>query len=66
MNPTEQTLRKLLSERVVLLDGAMGTMIQAHKLDEKAFLERVRPIWQKIARDLKAEDLLEEIVKAGR
>jgi len=37
MNPTEQTLRKLLSERVVLLDGAMGTMIQAHKLDEKAF-----------------------------
>ncbi|MGH7816159.1 MAG: homocysteine S-methyltransferase family protein, partial [Candidatus Binatia bacterium] len=25
------------SERIVLLDGAMGTMIQAHKLDEKAF-----------------------------
>ncbi len=37
MNQTEQTLRKLLSERIVLLDGAMGTMIQAHKLDEKAF-----------------------------
>jgi len=37
MNPIEQTLRKLLSERILLLDGAMGTMIQAHKLDEKAF-----------------------------
>ena len=37
MNQTEQMLRKLLSERIVLLDGAMGTMIQAHKLDEKAF-----------------------------
>ncbi len=37
MNRTEQTLRKILSERIVLLDGAMGTMIQAHKLDEKAF-----------------------------
>ncbi|HEX9453077.1 MAG TPA: homocysteine S-methyltransferase family protein, partial [Candidatus Binatia bacterium] len=37
MNQTEQLLRQLLSERIVLLDGAMGTMIQAHKLDEKAF-----------------------------
>src|SRR5262245_676980 len=37
MNQTEQTLRKLLTERIVLLDGAMGTMIQAHKLGEKEF-----------------------------
>ena len=37
MNPTEQVLKKLLSERIVILDGAMGTMIQARKLDEKAF-----------------------------
>jgi 5-methyltetrahydrofolate--homocysteine methyltransferase len=37
MNSTEKTLRKLLSERILLLDGAMGTMIQAHKLDEKSF-----------------------------
>jgi len=37
MNQREQVLRQLLSERIVLLDGAMGTMIQAHKLDEKAF-----------------------------
>ncbi len=37
MNPTEKVLRQLLSERIVILDGAMGTMIQARKLDEKAF-----------------------------
>jgi 5-methyltetrahydrofolate--homocysteine methyltransferase len=37
MNRTEQSLRDLLAQRIVLLDGAMGTMIQAHKLDEKAF-----------------------------
>ncbi|MSP39474.1 MAG: methionine synthase [Deltaproteobacteria bacterium] len=37
MNSTEITLRKLLSERIVILDGAMGTMIQAHELGEKEF-----------------------------
>ena len=30
-------LRQAASERILVLDGAMGTMIQAHKLDEKAF-----------------------------
>ncbi len=37
MTPTEATLRRLLAERILVLDGAMGTMIQARKLDEKAF-----------------------------
>ena len=37
MTGTESTLRQLLSERILVLDGAMGTMIQAHKLDEKDF-----------------------------
>ena len=37
MTDTESTLRQLLSERILVLDGAMGTMIQAHKLDEKDF-----------------------------
>src|SRR5688572_15623496 len=36
-------LKKLLEERIVLLDGAMGTMIQKHKLSESAFRgERLR------------------------
>jgi len=30
-------LDRLLRERIVVLDGAMGTMIQSHKLDEAAF-----------------------------
>ncbi len=30
-------LESLLRERVVVLDGAMGTMLQQHKLDEAAF-----------------------------
>src|SRR5205823_2818108 len=30
-------LRKLLAERIVVIDGAMGTMIQAHRLDEAGY-----------------------------
>jgi 5-methyltetrahydrofolate--homocysteine methyltransferase len=33
-NKTEQTLRKLLADRILILDGAMGTMIQQYKLTE--------------------------------
>lgn len=32
-----QILRQLLSERILILDGAMGTMIQRHKLEEADF-----------------------------
>lgn len=31
------TLRALLERRILVLDGAMGTMIQRHRLDEAAF-----------------------------
>jgi 5-methyltetrahydrofolate--homocysteine methyltransferase len=34
MSSTEATLRRTLAQRIVLLDGAMGTMIQRHKLGE--------------------------------
>ena len=37
MRDTETKLRKLMTERVLLLDGAMGTMIQAYDLDEQTF-----------------------------
>ena len=40
MTDTEKALRKLLAERILVLDGAMGTMIQSHKLDEAAFRGR--------------------------
>src|SRR4029079_16611012 len=34
MTKTEEILRATLAKRIVLLDGAMGTMIQRHKLRE--------------------------------
>ncbi len=40
MSGTEQQLRHLLAERVLLFDGAMGTMIQRLNLDEKDFRGR--------------------------
>ena len=33
-SPTEQILRDLLAKRILILDGAMGTMIQQYKLNE--------------------------------
>jgi len=30
-------LKKLLSERIMIIDGAMGTMIQKHKLTEEDY-----------------------------
>jgi len=34
---TEARLRALLDERILILDGAMGTMIQQHRLAEADF-----------------------------
>ena len=30
-------IREILKERILVLDGAMGTMIQRHKLEEEDF-----------------------------
>src|ERR1700757_2738831 len=37
ISPIEQQLRALARERILVLDGAMGTMIQSLKLDEEEF-----------------------------
>ncbi len=34
ISDTEKTLRELLAERILILDGAMGTMVQRYKLEE--------------------------------
>ena len=34
---SSECLLKKLDEEIMLLDGAMGTMIQQHKLEEKDF-----------------------------
>ena len=38
-----ERLKKLLEERIVFLDGAMGTMIQQHRLDERRLPGRALP-----------------------
>src|ERR1700760_860292 len=37
MSDAEQKLRRLTAERILVLDGAMGTMIQELKLDEEGY-----------------------------
>ncbi len=37
ISPTETLLREILSRRIMILDGAMGTIIQQYKLDEVAY-----------------------------
>ncbi len=32
-----EIFKNILKQRILIIDGAMGTMIQAHRLDEKAF-----------------------------
>ncbi|HEX3890426.1 MAG TPA: homocysteine S-methyltransferase family protein, partial [Verrucomicrobiae bacterium] len=50
-------LQRLLRERIAIIDGAMGTMIQQHKLDEAAFRGARFVNWQD--KDLKGlNDLL--------
>src|SRR5262245_1215362 len=37
LSPTETKLRELAAQRILVLDGAMGTMIQALRLDEAGY-----------------------------
>jgi len=39
-NDSARLLRELLGERILFLDGAMGTMIQRYKLEEGDFRGR--------------------------
>jgi 5-methyltetrahydrofolate--homocysteine methyltransferase len=39
INPVFKQLRNILSERILVIDGAMGTMIQRHGLSEEQFRE---------------------------
>ena len=37
LSPTEASLRAIMARRIMILDGAMGTIIQQYKLDEVAY-----------------------------
>src|ERR1700691_6059884 len=50
---TAEQLERLLRERIVILDGAMGTMIQTYGLDEAAFRGERFKDWPK---DLKGNN----------
>ncbi len=55
-------LERLLQERVVILDGAMGTMIQMHNLDEAAFRGTRFQDWTK---DLRGNNDVLSITQPG-
>jgi 5-methyltetrahydrofolate--homocysteine methyltransferase len=60
-------LERLLGERIVILDGAMGTMVQSHRLDEAAFRGERFKTWHKDVKglndllNLTRPELIEEI-----
>ena len=55
-SPIFEEFEKLLSEKILVIDGAMGTMIQKHKLEEEAYRGTEFAEWHK---DLKGNnDLL--------
>jgi len=37
---SDQSLQQIMQQRIAIIDGAMGTMIQTHRLDEAAFRGR--------------------------
>src|SRR5688572_7778891 len=55
-------LRELFAQRIVVLDGAMGTMIQKHKLDEAAYRGERYASWH---RDLKGCNDLLVLTRSG-
>jgi tripartite ATP-independent transporter DctP family solute receptor len=48
------------------IEDLRGKGLQFSKMDDKAFLEAMKPVWQKVAATYKAEDILDAIVKAGQ
>ena len=60
-------LGRLLKERIVIIDGAMGTMVQQHKLDEAAYRGERFNNWHKDVKglhdllNLTQPDVIEEI-----
>src|SRR5579863_7632334 len=55
-SPRAAQLEKLLRERIVIIDGAMGTVIQRYKLDESAFRGDRFKDWR--GKDLKGDNEL--------
>ena len=59
----EATLRRLAAERILVLDGAMGTMIQALSLDEEGYRGARFDAWN---REVRGNNDLLNLTPAGR
>ncbi len=62
MNEAQRRLEALLHERIVLLDGGMGTMIQGYRLDEAAYRGERFSDWP---RDVKGNNDLLVLTQPG-
>ena len=51
MNTARKTLEALLSQRILVLDGAMGTMVQRHQLTEADFRGTRRKLLMQASRN---------------
>jgi len=60
-NPDVSGLKALLKQRIVIIDGAMGTVIQRHKLDEAAFRGTRFRDWK--GKDLKGNNELLQLTQ---
>ena len=60
MPTTLEKIQKLLKRRILIIDGAMGTMIQRYKLEEKDFRGERFKNWSK---DLKGNNDLLSITR---
>lgn len=60
ISPTEAKLRELAASRILVIDGAMGTMIQRHRLTEEDFRSERFKDWP---RDLKGNNDLLSITR---
>jgi TRAP-type C4-dicarboxylate transport system substrate-binding protein len=59
--------RGLFKERQAkAIEDLRAKGIQFAKMDERAFLEAMRPVWQKVATTYKAQDILDAIMQAGQ
>ncbi|MDO9117024.1 MAG: methionine synthase [Nitrospira sp.] len=61
-NSSQTSIEQLLKSRILILDGAMGTMIQQRKLDEAAFRGERFKDWKQ---DLKGHNDLLNITQPG-
>ncbi len=63
MTDTEKTIRELAAKRILILDGAMGTMIQREKFSEEDFRAERFKDWK---RDLKGNNDLLILTQADK